>query len=405
MPDDPPHDMRLTTPEIMAVSVREREGKGACPVFCVPRSPHLSLSPPPSYTDVAKSQADDLKELTTLRGMACGKRSSLAMGTLDDEGEPAEDYDEHARWLVKYLSALAEFEAKYLADPPPRDLPGGGVLTVVSAMFGGGSVASKLVFDWSSAAACTPSTFTRVIGIVAERAATRALLAAALRGAGAAAAAATAKAGGDAAALVAAAGLFRRAAGLYGAVADAAAVPDGGAPAELTAAVAAALGALSLADAQALAATKADLAGLSPSSVASLHVGAVGLYKAAADALNEAGYAPLASAAAAGATLAAARARKAAAAAHYKDLDPGKSIAELKEATSALVAGRSAARFAGPLAAAAWAAVFDAETAAIKAASIVLERERTVVYLTPIPAAAAPLPPARVVVAAAPLTE
>ena len=116
MPDDPPHDVRLTTPEIVAVVPYEdlfsdfntkqfrcvKEKGARCFLFVLLPRPAQPSSPSPhthSYTDVAKSQADDLKELTTLRGMACGKRSSLATGTLDEEGEPAEDYDEHARWV------------------------------------------------------------------------------------------------------------------------------------------------------------------------------------------------------------------------------------------------------------------------------------------------------------------
>ena len=55
-----------------------------------PRSPPCSPLCLHSYTDVAKSTGDDLKELTTLRAMACGKRNALTTATMDDEGEPAE---------------------------------------------------------------------------------------------------------------------------------------------------------------------------------------------------------------------------------------------------------------------------------------------------------------------------
>ena len=83
-----------------AASVAGRSGEGGI----AGRTPTLTLSPPPptppphplpdSYTDVAKSTGDDLKELTTLRAMACGKRNALATATMDDEGEPTEGEQE-----------------------------------------------------------------------------------------------------------------------------------------------------------------------------------------------------------------------------------------------------------------------------------------------------------------------
>ena len=291
----------------------------------------------------ARGSGTGLEELTVLRSMAVGKRlaadaaaeSSSAAAPAGGGGEqqppPPEDEaellfrasrdaGERVAWLNKFLSALEAFEAFLRAEglleprpPTPRvPLPGGGVLSIVAdAILSADDVAKKLVFEWQSALSGSGAGgggFSKLFGLSAEKAATTALLAAALRNAGtAAAAAATAassasnRAGGasddgggggnggngeegsssSGAALVNAASLFRRAAGLYDAIAaagDAAAAASASSAsslpplAELRPSAARALSCLCLADAQALAAAKAKSPGARGSAWAAAEV-------------------------------------------------------------------------------------------------------------------------------------
>ena len=259
-----------------------------------------------------------------------------------------------------------------------------------------------------------------------------------------------------------AASLFRRAAGLYDAIAaagDAALASSSSASsslpalAELRPSCARALSCLCLADAQALAAAKAK----SPSVRGSAWAGAAQLYhrfgKELADdasaaaasagggggggAGGEGGAAvpppPLAAASAAAAALAVARARAAAAEAAFFEggdsssatavPDPGVAMAHLREGLAALQAGRKAAervdderrrRKNGSSppspsppscpSSLSWVSAFEQEAKTFTEASGKLDRERLTVYMTTVPSQAAAVPQARVVVAASAVT-
>jgi len=463
------------------------------------------------FTDLpkkARGNGTGLEELTVLRSMAVGKKlageaAASSSGDGGGGGESADeeqldeaellfrasrDAGERVSWIGKYLAALEAFEvflrAQGILDPRPPTprvpLPGGGVLSIVAdAILAQDDVGRKLVFEWSSAllgGSGGGGGFAKLFGLSAEKAAATALLAAALRNAGAAAAAAAAssasKKGGisedggagagagagdesSGSALVNAASLFRRAAGLYDAIAaagDAALASSASSLpplAELRPSCARALSCLCLADAQALAAAKAK----SPSVRGSAWAGAAQLYhrfgKELADDASaaSAGAAggegggngvgagsaavpppPLAAASAAAAALAVARARAAAAEAAFEGgestaavPDPGIAMAHLREGLAALQAGKKAAERVDDErrkrksngngngnsscpSSLSWVSAFEQEARIFSEASGKLDRERLMVYMTTVPSQAPAGPTARVVVAASAVT-
>ena len=371
--------------------------------------------------------------------MATGKAPPSGGG--DPAGEDA--WAERAAWCSKYLALLSTFAARTTAAAAATSRPsGGGIITLLSDLIDGGDVVKRLRFEWSSAAGGLPTTFWPLSGAPADAVMVAALLASALR-AGAAAAAARlasepeARAESGGAAFTAAAALARGAAGAWEAVQDAATAADapgpttrssaedagplprglalpGDRPAELVPATAGALSRLCLADAQALAAARAEAKGLSPGALAALHAGAAGLYEEAGSALAAASVdacvplaAGLGAGAAVGAALSEARARLATARDAFETgLDPGRAIAELRAASACLARGRAVVKNGSGLGAAdatAAATALSGLEKTVAAAAAGLDRERLVVYMTPIPSSPGPLPVGKVVVAATPL--
>jgi hypothetical protein len=385
---------------------------------------------------------EGLRELTRLREMATAKSPTPLGGGDPGAGEGA--WAERAAACAAYLALLSSFASRTAAVARPGG-GGGGIIALLSDFMDGGDVSKRLRFEWSSAAGGMASTFWALSGAPADAAMAAALLAAAL-GAGAAAVAAglagdAGARGEDGAPYTGAAALARRAAGAWGAVAAAASAADapgpttrsagtsaapggplppglalpGDRPAELVPGVAAALGALCLADAQALASARAEAKGLTPRSLAALHVGAAGLYAEARSRLDAAAVeacvplaAGLATAAAVGAGLAEARARLATARDAFEaGLDPGKAIAELRAGAACLARLRAAVKAGGnglsPGDGRAAGGAVARLDAVVSAATAALDRERLVVYMTPVPSGPAPLPEGKVVVAPTPL--
>ncbi|KAL0044301.1 hypothetical protein WJX82_010086 [Trebouxia sp. C0006] len=214
-----------------------------------------------SFNNILRSDAltlENLRELTACRAQAYESTTVTA--------------DERLSWIQRYYALLNNFGSK------------------AAAMDGNNEEA--LQFEWTSPLGGLPATYHRVKGVVAEQAMACVTYAAALERQAYSLAAEIAQ--HDMAQLksmpeqhVAAAGLFRRAAGVYEYAADEyvdqlTSPRQADRPAELRQGMPSVLSKLALGQAQAITAHRAQVKGTSPAVLASLYCGAVGLFEEAA---------------------------------------------------------------------------------------------------------------------------